>query len=96
MNPTLGVHLCWGTYGFWLPNDPRGSGSGYVWSDELYELGPATGLADRSRSVARRPHDRRALLEAKKALSGRRWCSTASRRGPSAAGSGDTPGSMGW
>jgi hypothetical protein len=68
MNPTLGVHLCWGTYGFWLPNDPRGSGSEYVWSDELYEHGPATGLADRSRSVARRPHDRRARLEAQKSL----------------------------
>ena len=23
----FGVHLCWGAYGFWLPNDPRGSGS---------------------------------------------------------------------
>jgi REP element-mobilizing transposase RayT len=65
----LGVHLCWGAYGFWLPNDPRGSGSEFVWSEELREFGEATTVLDRSRSVASMPHDRRQRLTAKKVLS---------------------------
>lgn len=54
----LGYHVCFGAYGFWLPNDPRGSGSSHVWADHLKPFGPATGLDDRSRSVARKDHDR--------------------------------------
>ena len=32
-------HLIWTAYGWWLPNDPRGSGSECVKSDLLAELG---------------------------------------------------------
>jgi REP element-mobilizing transposase RayT len=68
MGQLLGVHLCWGAYGFWLPNDPRGSGSEYVWSEDLRPFGDATKVEDRSRSKARVPHDRRQRLAAKRAL----------------------------
>lgn len=33
-----GYHLIWGAYGFWLPNDPRGSWSDFVYSWELERL----------------------------------------------------------
>jgi REP element-mobilizing transposase RayT len=36
-----GYHLIWGTYGFWLPNDPRGSWSDFVGSWELARFGRA-------------------------------------------------------
>lgn len=64
----LGYHLVFGAYGFWLPNDPRGSGSWHVWAEHLRRFGPATGLDDRERSVARRDHDWRLRLAAKQAL----------------------------
>ena len=64
----LSVHLCWGTYGFWLPNDPRGSGSKEVWAPELRPFGPATFVEDRAKSRGRVLHDRRLRLEAKKHL----------------------------
>ena len=35
----IAYHLVWTTYGSWLPNDPRGSGSHSVHSDALRELG---------------------------------------------------------
>ncbi len=68
MNTIHGLHLCWGAYGFWLPNDPRGSGSDHVWAEPLRAFGEATKVEDRSRSVARKPHDRKLRSEAKKAL----------------------------
>jgi REP element-mobilizing transposase RayT len=37
-----GYHLIWGEYGFWLPNDPRGSWSDFVASWELLRFGKAT------------------------------------------------------
>lgn len=64
----LGVHLCWGTYGFWLPNDPRGSGSREVWGENLKPFGEATFLPDRKRSRARQGHDWQRRFAAKKAL----------------------------
>ena len=54
-------------YGFWLPNDPRGSWSDFVRAWELLGFGRATKIDDR-RSVARKPHDRLLRLAAKKAL----------------------------
>ncbi len=63
-----GVHLCWGAYGFWLPNDPRGSGSDRVWSPALQEFGEATKVEDRKKSRASRPHDRALRMAAKGAL----------------------------
>jgi REP element-mobilizing transposase RayT len=35
----IGYHLVWTAYGWWLPNDPRGSGSLTVCHDALKELG---------------------------------------------------------
>ncbi len=68
MNDILAVHLCWGAYGFWLPNDPRGSGSTDVWAPELQPFGPATFVEDRTKSRGRVSHNRRSRLEAKKHL----------------------------
>jgi REP element-mobilizing transposase RayT len=42
-----GYHVIWGTYGFWLPNDPRGSWSDFVYSWELARFGRATKSMDR-------------------------------------------------
>lgn len=63
----LAYHVVFGTYGFWLPNDPRGSWSDFVGSWELLRFGTATKSTTR-RSVASTPHDRRRRLEAKEAL----------------------------
>ena len=63
----LGLHFIFSAYGFWLPNDPRGSWSDTVRKLELLRFGPAT-KADTTRSVAGRPHDYRKRLQAKKAL----------------------------
>ena len=35
----IAYHLTWTAYGFWLPNDPRGSMSRYIASDVIPELG---------------------------------------------------------
>jgi len=53
----LGFHSIFSTYGFWLPNEPRGSWSTFVASWELAKFGPATKVTTR-RSVAARPYDR--------------------------------------
>jgi hypothetical protein len=63
----LGDHLIVTAYGFWLPNDPRGSWSDFVGSWELLRFGPAT-KTDCHRSVAAWPHDRELRLAAKAAL----------------------------
>jgi len=63
----LAYHLVWTLYGWWLPNDPRGSGSDYIASWNLFRYGPATKTRSR-RSVAHRPHDRTERQEAKQAL----------------------------
>jgi len=63
----LAYHCIFGFYGFWLPNDPRGSGSEYVASLELLPYRKATKVSTR-RSVAARPHDHATRLVAKKAL----------------------------
>ncbi len=60
-------HVIMTTYGFWLPNDPRGSWSDWVRQWELYAFGAATKVETR-RSVAKQPHDRQMRMEAKKAL----------------------------
>jgi hypothetical protein len=35
----IAYHLIWAAYGWWLPNDPRGSGSREVRSDIIAQLG---------------------------------------------------------
>jgi REP element-mobilizing transposase RayT len=60
-------HVIFTTYGFWLPNDPRGSWSDFVGAWELFRFGPATKV-DTTRSVAAAPHNRELRLAAKQAL----------------------------
>ena len=50
----LAYHLIISAYGFWLPNDPRGSWSEFIRKWELLLYGPATQVTTR-RSVANRP-----------------------------------------
>ena len=63
----LGSHVIFGVYGFWLPNDERGSWSEFVGAWELYRYGPATKTAER-RSLAARHHNVAARMAAKRAL----------------------------
>lgn len=63
----LGYHAIISAYGFWLPNDPRGSWSDFVGAWELLRFGTAT-KTDERRSLAARPHDHGRRLEAKRAL----------------------------
>lgn len=63
----IGYHVILGAYGFWLPNDPRGSWSTEVWAQHLRPFGPATKVHTR-RSLAKREHDREKRLEAKQQL----------------------------
>ena len=63
----MAYHAIFCAYGFWLPNDPRGSWSDFVRSWELYKFGPATKVDTRA-SVAHMPHDRERRLAAKQAL----------------------------
>jgi len=60
-------HVICGLYGFWLPNDPRGSWSVFVASWDLFRFGKATKVATR-RSVAHVPHDAAARQRAKQSL----------------------------
>lgn len=60
-------HAVFTAYGFWLPNDPRGSWSQFVGSWKLFRFGPAT-KTDTRQSVAARPHDRASRQAAKQAL----------------------------
>ena len=64
---TIAWHVVLGAYGFWLPNDPRGSWSDFVSSPALSRFGEATKVQAR-RSLAREPHDHRRRLQAKRAL----------------------------
>jgi len=63
----VGYHIIFGMYGFWLPNDPRGSWSQFVGSWELYRYGRVTKTMER-RSVAYREHDFTGRLVAKRNL----------------------------
>ena len=53
----IAFHSIFTAYGFWLPNEPRGSLSDFVASWELARFGKATKISTR-RSVARRSYDR--------------------------------------
>jgi REP element-mobilizing transposase RayT len=67
MPPVPAYHLILTAYGFWLPNDPRGSWSDFVRAWELTRFGDATKVATR-RSLAKSPHNRSLRLEAKQSL----------------------------
>ncbi len=60
-------HLIFCAYGFWLPNDPRGSWSDFVGAWELLRFGTAT-KTDTRRSVASVAHDRIVRQAAKREL----------------------------
>lgn len=63
----LAHHIVLSAYGFWLPNDPRGSGSNYVGGSTLYQFGAATHV-DTTHSIAAQTHDQHARLTAKQHL----------------------------
>jgi REP element-mobilizing transposase RayT len=67
MRPILAYHVVFTAYGFWLPNDPRGSGSAYVWAKHLRRFGPPSKVTTR-RSVAAKPHDASHRRAAKQSL----------------------------
>jgi REP element-mobilizing transposase RayT len=64
----LGYHIILSAYGFWLPNDPRGSWSATVWAFELLAFGSATKVSTTA-SVADNQHDVALRMRAKSALS---------------------------
>ncbi|MGL6227452.1 MAG: transposase [Thermoguttaceae bacterium] len=64
----LAYHVIFGTYGFWLPNDPRGSWSNYVAAWELYQKGGAATKVQTRASLARMPHNSALRIETKKAM----------------------------
>lgn len=43
----LASHVILGAYGFWLPNDPRGSWSTFVGAWDLYRCAPSAGSVSR-------------------------------------------------
>jgi REP element-mobilizing transposase RayT len=53
----IAYHVIMTNYGFWLPNDPRGSWSDYVRSWELFLAGGPATKTDSRRSVAGVRHD---------------------------------------
>ncbi|HZZ41517.1 MAG TPA: transposase [Tepidisphaeraceae bacterium] len=67
MPPVAAYHVIITAYGFWLPNDPRGSWSDFVRSWEIFQHGPATKTTQR-RSLARDHHNIPRRLAAKRAL----------------------------
>src|SRR6185312_1232985 len=64
-----GYHIIFSAYGFWLPNDPRGSWSYFVGAWDLFLAGGKATKTDVRHSVAQRPHDREKRLATKEALS---------------------------
>ncbi|QNN24219.1 hypothetical protein HED60_18735 [Planctomycetales bacterium ZRK34] len=63
----IAFHVIITAYGFWLPNDPRGSWSRWVRAWELAKFGPATKVSTH-RSLARKSHDIQQRLAAKRAM----------------------------
>src|SRR5690349_9857420 len=64
----LAYHFILSAYGFWLPNDPRGSWSDFVGAWELLRFGGPATKVDTTRSVAHVSHDRSYRLEMKEHL----------------------------
>ncbi len=63
----LGFHYIITAYGFWLPNNPRGSWSRIIRQWELLPYGPA-GKVDSRRSLAGQAHDDADRIAAKRLL----------------------------
>jgi REP element-mobilizing transposase RayT len=62
-----GFHFILSAYGFWLPNDPRGSWSDTVREFSIRKYGLATKVTT-TKSVAHHSHDRQERIAAKKSL----------------------------
>jgi REP element-mobilizing transposase RayT len=60
-------HIIFCAYGFWLPNDPRGSWTSWIGSWELLKFGPTTKVTTH-RSRAYKEHNSYQRLTAKSAL----------------------------
>lgn len=63
-----GWHLIFSTYGFWLPNDERGSGSTRVRAQHIFDAGGEATKVYTTHSVAHRPHDARRRRSIKESL----------------------------
>jgi REP element-mobilizing transposase RayT len=63
----IACHVIFGAYGFWLPNDPRGSWSDFIGSWELVRYGPIV-RPESVQSVAHVQRDVGLRLAAKQAL----------------------------
>ncbi len=64
----LAFHLIFGCYGFWPPNDPRGSWSTYVASDAIYRAAGKATTTTQRHSLAKRQHDASLRRAAKAAM----------------------------
>jgi REP element-mobilizing transposase RayT len=53
----LASHVIFGAFGFWLPNDPRGSWSDFVGAWDLFRYGGRATKTIETRSLAYRRHD---------------------------------------
>jgi REP element-mobilizing transposase RayT len=60
-------HIILSAYGFWLPNDPRGSWSDFVGAWELLRFGKASKVTTR-KNLAYQPHDQKLRAAAKAEL----------------------------
>ena len=67
MDMVIAYHAIWSAYGFWLPNEERGSWSTEVWAPQLRRFGDAT-KTDERRSVAHRGFDKDLRREMRAAL----------------------------
>lgn len=88
----VGYHLIFSAYGFWLPNDPRGSWSEFVGAWDLFQAG---GKATKEKVTERRSYARDRTTgnngwRRRNNSSGRPSSSPGSRHEPSAAGSAST------
>jgi REP element-mobilizing transposase RayT len=63
----IAYHAIFAAYGFWLPNEERGSWSTEVWAPHLKTFGPATKTTER-RSLANRSFDREKRRAARDSL----------------------------
>ncbi len=64
----LGMHLIFSTYGFWPPNDPRGSGSTRVRAQHVFEAGGPATKVHTTHSLAGKPHNLRIRHAIKESL----------------------------
>jgi REP element-mobilizing transposase RayT len=64
----IASHVIFSAYGFWLPNDPRGSWSDFVGAYELYRVGGKATKTNETRSLASGAHDRQKRLATKEVL----------------------------